>query len=49
MEIVINTYGTSVNRDNEGFVISTPDGRQRVPVDGVTIMVPFICTAKIAI
>ena len=36
MEIVINTYGTSVNRDNEGFVISTPDGRQRVAVDGVT-------------
>ena len=38
MEIVINTYGTSVNRDNEGFVISTPDGRQRVPVDGVTAL-----------
>lgn len=36
MEIVINTYGTSVNRDNEGFIISTPDGRRRVPVEGVT-------------
>lgn len=38
MEIVINTYGTSVNRDNEGFVITTPDGRQRVAVDGVTAL-----------
>ena len=38
MEIVINTYGTSVNRDNEGFVITTPDGRQRVPIEGVTAL-----------
>lgn len=36
MEIVINTYGTSINRDNEGFIISTPDGRRRVPLEGVT-------------
>ena len=36
MELVINTYGTSLNRDNEGFVISTKDGRQRVPAVGIT-------------
>lgn len=36
MELVINTYGVSLNRDNEAFVISTPEGKQRVPVDGVS-------------
>ncbi len=36
MEIVLNTFGTSINRDNEAFVISGTDGRQRVPVSGVT-------------
>ncbi len=36
MELIINTFGTSLNRDNEGFVISTADGRQRVPAEGIT-------------
>ena len=36
MELVINTFGTSLNRDNEGFVISTAEGRQRVPAEGIT-------------
>lgn len=36
MEIVINSYGVSLNRDNEGFVISTSEGRQRIPAEGVT-------------
>lgn len=36
MELIINTYGTSLNRDNEGFVISTSEGRQRIPADGIT-------------
>lgn len=35
MELVINTFGTSLNRDNEAFVISTAEGKQRIPVDGV--------------
>lgn len=35
MELVINTYGTSLNRDNEGFVITTSEGRQRVPAEGI--------------
>lgn len=37
MELVINTYGTSLQRDNEGFVITTTDGaRQRIPIQGLT-------------
>ena len=35
MELIINTYGTSLNRDNEGFVITHTDGRQRIPADGI--------------
>ncbi len=35
MELVLNTFGTSLNRDNEGFVISHKDGRQRIPVEGI--------------
>ncbi len=36
MELVINTFGVSLNRDNEGFVISNADGRQRIPAEGIT-------------
>lgn len=36
MELIINSFGTSLNRDNEGFVISTSEGRQRVPAEGIT-------------
>lgn len=35
MELVLNTFGISLNRDNEGFVISTSEGKQRIPVDAV--------------
>ena len=35
MELIINTYGVSLNRDNEGFVISTSDGKQRIPAVGI--------------
>lgn len=35
MELVINNFGVSLNRDNEGFVITNADGRQRIPVSGV--------------
>lgn len=31
MELVLNTYGVSLNRDGECFIISNSDGRQRVP------------------
>ncbi len=36
MELVINTFGVSLSRDNEGFVVSNADGRQRIPVEGIT-------------
>ena len=35
MELILNTYGVSLNRDNEGFVITTSDGKQRIPVAGI--------------
>ena len=35
MEIVLNTFGTSLNRDNEGFVVTNKDGRQRLPLIGI--------------
>lgn len=36
MELVINNFGVSLSRDNEGFVITNADGRQRVPASGIT-------------
>lgn len=36
MELILNTYGTSLNRDNEGFVITHSEGKQRIPADGIT-------------
>lgn len=36
MELVLNTFGVSLNRDGEWFVITTSDGRQRVPAEGIT-------------
>lgn len=36
MELVISTFGTSLNRDNEGFVITTTEGRQRIPAEGIS-------------
>ncbi len=35
MELILNTFGVSLNRDNEAFVISSKDGRQRIPVDDI--------------
>lgn len=36
MELILNTFGTSLNRDNQGFVITNSEGRQRLPVAGIT-------------
>lgn len=36
MELVINNFGTSLSRDNGGFVIINADGRQRIPAHGIT-------------
>lgn len=35
MEIVLNTFGVSLNRDNEAFVITKKGERHRIPVDDV--------------
>lgn len=35
MELVLNTFGTSLSRDNEGFVINYGEGRQRIPAEGI--------------
>ena len=36
MQIVLNTFGITLGRDNEGFVITTQDNRQRIPISGVS-------------
>lgn len=35
MELIVNTFGVSLNRDNEGFVINTSEGKQRIPAVGI--------------
>lgn len=35
MDLVINTFGVSLSRDNDGFVISNHDGVQKIPVAGI--------------
>lgn len=35
MELVLNTFGTSLSRENDGFVITNSDGTQRIPVAGI--------------
>ena len=35
MELILNTFGVSLSRENEGFVITSKDGRQRIPADGI--------------
>ncbi|MDO9154269.1 MAG: CRISPR-associated endonuclease Cas1 [Paludibacter sp.] len=35
MELILNTFGTSLSRDNEAFVIVHKDGKQRVPAQGI--------------
>ncbi len=35
MDLVINTFGVSLTKDNDGFVISNHDGVQKIPVNGI--------------
>ena len=35
MELILNTFGVSLNRDNEAFVITQKDERHRSPVDDI--------------
>ncbi len=36
MQILLNTYGTLLNRDNEAFVVTNDQGKRRIPTDGIT-------------
>lgn len=36
MEIVLNSYGTSLSCENEAFIVRNCNGSQRIPTDGVT-------------
>ncbi len=36
MDLIINTFGTSLSRDNEAFQIIHKDGKQRVPAQGIS-------------
>lgn len=35
MELIINTFGTSLSRENEAFLIIHKDGKQRIPAQGI--------------
>lgn len=35
MELILNTFGVSLNRDNEAFVITKKGERHRIPVDDI--------------
>lgn len=35
MDLVLNTFGTSLSKDNECFVVNHKDGKQRIPIDGL--------------
>lgn len=36
MELVLNTFGVTLNRDNECFVITSKGNKQRMPVEGIS-------------
>lgn len=35
MELVLNTFGTTLGRDTQGFVITNADGKQLIPAAGI--------------
>lgn len=35
MELVLNTFGLSLSRDNEAFLVTHKDGSQRIPADAI--------------
>lgn len=36
MELILNTYGVSLSRDTEGFVITTAEGKHKIPPVGIS-------------
>lgn len=41
MELILNTFGVSLNRDNEAFIITKKGERHRIPVDDVKSILKF--------
>lgn len=35
MELILNTYGVTLHRDNECFVIVNAEGKQKIPAEGI--------------
>ena len=35
MDLILNTFGTSLSCDNEGFLVTHKDGKQRIPAQGI--------------
>jgi CRISPR-associated protein Cas1 len=35
MELILNTFGVSLGRENEGFVVTSSEGKQRIPTDAI--------------
>ena len=35
MELILNTFGVSLGRESEGFVVTSPEGKQRIPADTI--------------
>ncbi len=35
MELILNTFGTTLSKDNDAFVVVHSDGKQRIPTDGI--------------
>lgn len=36
MELIINTFGVSLTRENDNFILSNADGKQKIPSSGIT-------------
>jgi len=36
MELILNTYGVALSRDNEAFIVKTAEGKHRLPPAGIT-------------
>lgn len=35
MNLVLNSFGSSLSRDSEGFVVRSNEGSQRIPLEGL--------------
>lgn len=35
MELVLNTYGVTLHRDNECFIVVSAEGKQKIPAEGI--------------